>query len=69
MRTKRITRRDRCYLIGLRASRLDPTQAAAAWASLASRLVDMGEEDIPKFRPLLEAIRTSTIHARRTPGE
>lgn len=56
-----MTRRDRCHLIGLRASRLTKAQAAAAWNELARSLEEMDLLDIPKFKHLIRAIRLATI--------
>lgn len=57
-----MTRRDKCVLVGKRASLLDPAQAREAWYQLAILLDGMGEKDIPKFNDLLRAIRLSTIY-------
>lgn len=56
-----MTRRDRCYLTGIRAAKLSPTQAARAWASLGQALEQLGLVDMPKFKHLLSAIRKATI--------
>lgn len=54
-------RRDRIYFVGLRAGKLELTQAAAAWYYLAGRLEGMGDMDVPKYRDLVHAIRSATI--------
>jgi hypothetical protein len=62
-----MTRRDQCHLVGKRAAKLDPMQAAAAWYYLAGRVEAMGaveRMDIPKFRHLLRAVRRATILAK-----
>ena len=64
-----LTRRDRCDLIGRRASLLTPPQAAQAWFRLAEKVELMGEMDVPKFNDLLIAIRVATILAKRTVGQ
>lgn len=61
-----MTRRDKCHLIGRRASLLDRDQAAAAWWLLAGRLEAMGEQDIPKFKDLLRSVRRATIFAKKS---
>ena len=66
MNLKRMSRRDKCYLVGRRAHALTPSQAATAWAYLAGQLEEMGEIDVPKFQDLLSAIRAGTLHARKT---
>lgn len=58
------TRRDRCYLIGRRAQRLSPAQAADAWFRLARKLEAMGDLDVPKFNDLLVALHDAAILAR-----
>lgn len=60
-----MTRRDLCYLVGKRAFKLHPNQAAAAWYRFATLVEGFGERDIPKFRDLLGAMRHSTIKAAR----
>lgn len=62
---KYTTRRDLCFVIGRRASRLTPPAAAKAWESLARQLEAMGSRDVPKFADVASAIRTATIAARR----
>ncbi len=57
-----MTRRDKCALVGKRASLLEPAQAKEAWYQLAILLDGMGDKDVPKFNDLLRAIRQSTIH-------
>lgn len=57
-------RRDRCYLVGKRAGKLAPAEAAAAWQLLAGFIEDMGERDIPKFNDLLTAVRKANIEAK-----
>lgn len=59
-----MTRRDKCYLVGKRAGKLPPLEAAAAWQVLAGHIEDMSEQDIPKFNDLLRAIRKATIDAK-----
>lgn len=59
-----MTRRDRCYLIGRRAAKLNDEQAAKAWKFLASRLDKLGDKDVPKFTDLLVAIRMATLAGR-----
>jgi hypothetical protein len=58
------TRRDLCYLVGVRASQLSPSQAAAAWKSLANLIENLGERDVPKFYDLLRRIRVATIDGK-----
>lgn len=59
------TRRDMCYLIGKRASKLTPPQMVAAWQMLARQLEDrLAEMDVPKFRDLLALVRAATIRAK-----
>ena len=60
-----MTRRDQCYFIGRRAKTCNDEQAAYAWINLAFRLEAMGENDIPKFRDLIHAIRLATIAAKQ----
>lgn len=60
-----MTRRDSCYLIGSRASKLTTTQAYTAWHALAHKLIAMGEMDMPKYRTVVQAIRQSTIESKR----
>lgn len=52
-----MTRRDKCYSIGKRMSKLDIFKSAKAWESLAFMIEMQGEKDIPKFKDLLTAIR------------
>lgn len=59
-----MTRRDRCHFTGLRAGKLSPAQAAAAWDMLSVSLIELGATDVPKFSELLRAIRMATIHAK-----
>lgn len=61
------TRRDRCYLIGRRAAKLTPHQAALAWYKLAQLVEALGEKDVPKFNDLLIAFRVANLRALR-PG-
>ncbi len=58
-------RRDRCYLFGRRASRLNSAQATAAWRQLATAFEDMGNFDVPKFNDVLAAYRTATKIGRK----
>lgn len=60
-----LTRRDRCYLFGRRAFKLNPNQAQFAWWHLAELIERMGELDVPKFNDLLVAVRVATVRARR----
>lgn len=62
---KKIPRRDRCWLLGRRAARLNDVQARHAWALLAVELEALGEHDMPKYRDLVIAIRKATIIGRR----
>lgn len=62
-----MNRRDRCWLIGRRASGLDRDEAATAWADLAKRIEDMGTLDVPKFEDVIRAIRLATISGRSKP--
>lgn len=56
----RLTRRDRCYLVGKRALTL--TDREAAWRIVAELLnEEMAERDVPKFEDLIGAIRGATI--------
>lgn len=59
-----MTRRDKCYLVGRRASKLTPLQAAKAWAYLAWKVESFGEADVPKFNDLIWAIRNGTLVAK-----
>lgn len=63
-----LTRRDRCYLIGRRAFRLSPAQAAAAWFHFAGKVEALGDRDVPKFNDLLIGFHVSAKLARRTTG-
>lgn len=63
--TKRVCRRDLCYIVGIRAARLNPMEAATAWSLLAGQLEELGDEELPKFKHLISAIRTATIQAKR----
>lgn len=67
MNTKRrkLTRRDRCWLVGIRASLLSDAAGARAWMELAARLQSLENKDVPKFDDLLGAVRSATIAARR----
>jgi len=65
MKAGQLTRRDRCYLLGRRASFLTGRKAAQAWRVLAHKVEAMGDMDMPKFMDLLVAIRTATIIGRR----
>src|SRR5439155_19248569 len=59
-----MTRRDLCHLIGKRADKLSPAQAALAWKALAEHLMALGELDtaaLVMFKDLARAIRQSTI--------
>jgi hypothetical protein len=60
-----LTRRDRCYLVGRRAQRLNPAEAAAAWAFLANKVEAMGDLDVPKFIDLFCAFHAAAITAKR----
>lgn len=61
-----MTRRDLCHLVGKRAQRLTPPQAAEAWYKLADKLEDdLSMKDIPKFLDLLVSIRVATIVGKR----
>lgn len=62
---RKLPRRDLCHITGGRAQKLKPCEAESAWYSLADKLQDMGEKDVPKFADLLSAIRTATIKGRR----
>lgn len=64
MKSLPTTRRDRCYVIGRRAQKLIPSQAARAWLALARALERMGEKDVPKFNDLLASIHAA--HLRQT---
>jgi len=61
-----MTRRDKCHFVGKRALLLTRTEAANAWEFLAERLEAMGLDDLPKFKDLLQSIRTATIYAKGT---
>lgn len=64
----KLTRRDRCYLVARRASRLTHREASWAWMHLCSLLASFGQEErirLPKFNELLDAIRTATVQGRR----
>lgn len=65
MPRRRLPRRDLCHATGRRAGKLNQRQAARAWTILAQRLEALGEMDLPKFRHLLEAIRSATVGGRR----
>jgi hypothetical protein len=60
-----MTRRDQCYFVGKRAYRLHPVRAGYAWYYLATRLEEMGNMDVPKFRHLLHTVRKATILAAK----
>lgn len=71
---KKMTRRDACQAIGMRAYLLtsDDRLAARAWKKLSFILMDeLSMDDVPKFRKLLRAIRRATIEARKatTPAD
>lgn len=61
---EKLARRDQCLLVGRRAGRLSPGEAATAWARLAEGLEAMGDLDIPKFVDILTAVRAATIRAK-----
>lgn len=62
----RMTRRDMCHMIGLRARKLGPVESVEAWLFLAARLEDeLSTRDLPKFIDLLQAIRAATIQAKK----
>lgn len=63
-----MTRRDKCYLAGVRASRLSSSESAQAWTFLVNELSDLGEHPMPKFKHLFSAIRRATIKARYGSG-
>lgn len=63
---KRIARRDLVEMVGRRAQRLTPAQAAEAWYFLADKLERLGEMDIPKFLDVLVAVRVSTIRGKKS---
>lgn len=56
-----LPRRDKCYIVGRRASNLTIKEAAEAWYLLATGLINLGESDMPKFKALLQLIRAATI--------
>jgi hypothetical protein len=58
-------RRDMCFSVGRRAGLLNPQQAAVAWAELSRQLEGMGDMDVPKFRDVMDAIRSGTIAGRQ----
>lgn len=59
-----MTRRDKCWLVGRRAKKINQAIVAAqAWATLAEKIEDMGDMDMPKFNDLLNAVRQSHLHA------
>lgn len=60
-----MNRRDRCYVVGRRASKIEGRRAAKAWESLARQLEAMGDKDVPKFYDLLVAIRAANLVAVR----
>jgi hypothetical protein len=61
-----MTRRDKCNLVGRRAQTLSPSQSIYAWHVMATAVADeLGGRDIPKFRDLLDTIRTATLAAKR----
>lgn len=63
MATK-LNRRDRCFCVGRRMSRLPPDRAALAWSHLAASIEAMGDPMArpPKFNDL-RAIRQANIAA------
>lgn len=61
-----MTRRDKVFLVGKRATKLSKNQSAWAWHVLASQLELFGDMDMPKFRQLLRAIRVATIAGKQT---
>lgn len=67
MRKSFANRRDQCLAVGRRASLLDREQSARAWICLAGLVQGMGDMDVPKFRDMIGAVRTSTIAAKRVP--
>jgi hypothetical protein len=62
--SRKLTRRDRCWLVGLRAAKLSPEACVHAWTNLSVQLVDLYDKDIPKFDDLLHAIRRATLEAK-----
>lgn len=66
MPKSKLARRDRCYLVGKRASQLTSEEAAKAWNILSSKLSEeLGNTDVPKFNRLLSVIRQATIESKR----
>lgn len=61
---KKLSRRDRCYLIGRRGKTLSEKNMANAWGLLCQSMVELGERDVPKFEDVIAAIRTATVRAR-----
>lgn len=61
----KLNRRDRCFCVGRRMSKLPPDRAAIAWSHLAASIEAMGDpmERPPKFNDLLRAIRRANIAA------
>jgi hypothetical protein len=59
-----MTRRDMCDFVSRRGQRLDPEQSSRAWQELMTRMEQLAETDMPKFKNLLLAIRSSTLVAR-----
>lgn len=64
-RNQKLPRRDLLDVIGRRMARLTPDQAVVAWAELARRVEALGEMDLPKFKHLVQAIRSATIAGRQ----
>jgi hypothetical protein len=62
---KKLTRRDRCFLVGRRAGKLNYSQAITAWFAFAVRVEEFGEKDVPKFNDILTAMRDATKVAKK----
>lgn len=58
-------RRDQCWFIGRRMNRLHVNQAAFAWFALASRLEQLGEKDVPRYRDIIVTLRAIQLRARK----
>lgn len=65
MKSKFGTRRDACFFVGKRAAMLSTAEACTAWQILSLKVQTMEDMDIPKFRDMLSAVRSSTIIARQ----
>lgn len=61
---RKLRRRDECYLVGLRASKIRGAAAAVAWHLMADHLMALDTKDVPKYKDVLNAVRQATIKVR-----